>query len=111
MLIKIMTSRNSQRIIENVTNVEIHESQFAFVSDRELHDTISKGPGVIRATGMTPYDVQSFDEPIDGRLCGGPDGVQMRFVDYEKDGQWNRLAVECFAYVCNDEGKTIAKVA
>ncbi len=111
MLIKVMTNRNTQRIIQNVTDVEIHESGFQFVSDRELHDTLTKGPGVFRTTGLSPSAVHTFDESIDNRSTGGPEGVRVRFVDYEKDGQWHRLAVECFAYICNDEGRTIAKVA
>lgn len=112
MLIKIMTNRNSEHIIEGIEAVDIHRGTFCFSSDSEMNDTISKGPGVFQATGNTPFEIERVDTKIDSeeRLAGQPSYL-FKFVDYKKNGAWHRLAVECFAYVCNDEGKTISKVA
>lgn len=110
MLLKIMTTYNSEVVIDAITNAEIHRARFFFHSDSELHDTLTKGPGVIRACGLSPSEIVTFDEPIDGRKTGQSEGVGFSFVDYERAGRWHRVAIECFAYLCNDDGKTISKI-
>jgi len=111
MLIKVMTNRNTERLISNVQDVDIHKARYGLLTDEELHNTLTKGPGVFNETGLSPLEIITFDSPLDTRDYGPIHSTtNISFIDYKKDGQWNRLAVECFAYICNDDGKTISKV-
>jgi hypothetical protein len=109
MFIKIMTDRNTERLISDVSDVDLHRSSFSIVTDQDLQNTISYGPGVFQATGATPYEVQTYDGRIEDRMTGY--GMTcFKFIDYKKNGDWYRLAIACKAYVCNEDGKTISKI-
>ncbi len=115
MLIKIYTNQNSVKIIDGITNAEIHQGEYRFETYAQLYDAISNGPGVLRANGRTP-EVQSFDSCLSGNVTPAetPDSQlaakAVKFVDYEKAGEWKRVAVQQYAYLCNDEGRTIQKI-
>lgn len=115
MLIKVMTNRNTERLIAGVEEVDIHRGRYFFTSDAELQDTENKGAGEFNAYRNVlgyrfPQEIITFDSSLENRQYGQSSGFAVQFVDFKKDGQWHRLAVECFAYICNDEGRTISKV-
>jgi hypothetical protein len=93
--------------------VEAHQGEYRVENYAELYDAISHGPGVLRATRQTP-EVESFDwdmnAPMTEARTTSLSGTIIKFVDYLKNGVWKRVAIQQYAYLCNDDGKTIAKI-
>lgn len=115
MLLKIYTCQNSVKIIPDITDIEVHQWEYRFESYSQLYDAISFGPGMIRATNCTPsvecfdYDVNESNTPSttpNAALAG----KVVRFIDYERNNIWRRVAIQNYAYLCNDVGKTIEKI-
>ena len=117
MLLKIYTSQNSIKIISDIEDAEIRGGEWRFEDRKQLQDCITYGPGVFTETGLTPqetvcYDATCFSMP-DGGYAQGQDILATsvaKLVDYKKAGQWHRVAILQYAYLCNDDGKTIAKI-
>lgn len=70
-------------ILDNVTDVTVHKGNF----------------------------VQPFN-PVDRHTenYGAHSGQLVRIIDYTKNGENRRALIKDFAYVCNDQGRTIEKV-
>lgn len=91
MLIKLYTSglATDLHIIEGVSSPVVHHGQFNYSNN---------GPRLeypnILCEENTPQD-----------------DAQVKYISYSKDGRWQRLAVLNYAYICNDEGRTVEKVA
>lgn len=122
MLIKIMTNLNTTKIITDVTEAEVVNAAVEYCSYESLvaaavntHTSAIHGCGLAGGPDMkvtAPDYFECFDEVRLGAGDSSPlPTYQARLIDYEKNGQRKRLAVLGLAYVCNDEGKTIAKVA
>lgn len=79
----------SVSIIEGVEDVTVHLNTF-------------KGKNTGQVTPHTPNSWIYQDDVADDQ--------DVRFIDFKKDGIYHRLYVTNFAYVCNDEGKTIETV-
>ena len=115
MLLKIYTSQNTIKVIDRIQNVEIHEGEWRPDNYSQLYDAVNFGPGVLRANAVTPA-VESFDwEPWGKNETPSPAqdvliGNLVKFVDYERDNEWGRVAIQQYAYLCNDEGRTIQKI-
>jgi len=91
MLIKLYTSGLAKdlHIIENVSSPVVHEGQYFYSNN---------GPRL-----EYPNILCEENEP--------PEDAQVKYISYSKDGRWQRLAVLNYAYICNDEGRTVEKVA
>lgn len=94
MLIKAYAGSGSVHIINDVKNVVVHMHQFV---------TPENGPRLEGPDMPTTWR----DLP---RLGERPDD-KYRFIDYtDEDGVRTRLRIEAYAYICNNEGRTIEKV-
>ena len=117
MLLKIFTNQNSIKIIDKIEDAEIHGSHWRFENRNQLKDCVSYGPGAFNSTGMIPiqidcYDKTSFATPH-GETGAGEDILttsQVKLVDYLRNSQWHRVAIVQYAYLCNDDGKSISKI-
>lgn len=118
MLLKIYTNQNSIKLIPEIEDAEIHNGEWRFESRKQLQDCITYGPGVFNATGTTPPEMECYDKSCftsPGGDCAQDDDLFLKqsvvkLVDYKRAGQWHRVAVVQYAYLCNDDGKTIAKI-
>lgn len=117
MLLKIFTNQNSIKIIDKIEDVEIHGSHWRFSNRQQLQDCITYGPGEFNATGMTPMEVQCYDKTCfvtpEGNTGSTNDILETsatKLVDYLRSGEWHRVAIIQYAYLCNDDGKTISKI-
>lgn len=132
MLIKVYTNRNTVKIITDVQDAEIYEGHPIYMGQDpnsskakpilDLTDVML----VARSVGSHFYDsgqvvtnecLQCFDDlPHSAERVELDDGqvafmeYNPKFVDYMKEGSWTRLAICGYAYLCNDDGKTIAKI-
>ena len=117
MLLKIFTNQNSIKIIDKIEDAEIRGGQWRFDDRNQLKDCITYGPGVFTETGYTPneticYDATCYATPT-GENGQSEDVISssvVKLVDYKKAGQWHRVAICQYAYLCNDDGKTISKI-
>lgn len=111
MIIKVYCSDNTCKILQNVEEVNIHLPRFSFSTTKNCDELYSGSFGPI-----TDYvlergsDSIHYYQNLDPSL-GSVGGVSCRIIDYRvKDRGWERLIVDCWAYVCNDDGKTVEKV-
>lgn len=80
-------------IIEDVKDVIVYEGTF-ILPDQNQAPALPLGP--------------SFDEPTHQKVYA-ISGNEVRIIDYTKDNTRLRAVVP-FAYVCNENGKTIERV-
>lgn len=124
MLLKIFTSQNTIKIIEGIQDVEIYGGCFPVNTWQEMYD-LDIPP--IRGT-YEPPTIENFDwkphratepmqpgtdyiQPImDKESPAKAYPVNLKIVDYQKNGEWKRVAIHQYAYLCNDDGKTISKI-
>lgn len=132
MLLKVYTDKDSLVVIENIDDIEIHNSTYLVTSREQIvdggysiggmdtghwqsigpewdHDQMPKPRASYYGTAANPNLVGVFME------TGKPiakDEVPVKFIDYKKAGMWHRLAIDFFgvAYLCNDQGKTIERI-
>ena len=115
MLIKILTNDCTTIIISDITNVEIHNVSIFNQNEIpltyfEIHDLALKykgkyiTPTLSRNVAQSPY-IETFDREDDLAY-----DTQSFVIDYEKDRIWKRMIILNKAYICNDDGKTLAKV-
>lgn len=113
MLLKIFTCQNSIKIIDKIDDAEIHQGEYKVDNYAQLYDSIQYGPGVNRITGTNP-PTESFDYDMNLPYMEASDlktsSNVVKYVDYLKNNEWRRVAIQQYAYLCNDDGKTIAKV-
>lgn len=95
MIIKLYTRNDELIIIENITDVRISNKMQEYSPNKP--------------TLIGPYK-ESF---YDGSLNSTSDNetYAVREIRFVKDGVGNSLYISNFAYVCNDDGKTIEKVS
>lgn len=114
MLLKIYTCQNSIKLIDGIEDAEIHLGEYRVENYSQLYDAIGNGPGMFRGTSHTPETVESYDwdinTPITDAALTPLNGNLVKYVDYQKAGTWRRVAIQQYAYLCNDDGKTIAKI-
>ena len=133
MLLKIYTDKNSLVVIEDIDDIEVHNGTY-LVTDKKhivdggfLREELVKGmepwqqigpdwdrggplpPAKYYGTGKSPELAGSMQF---GDQLFAPSDIPVKFIDYRKQGQWNRLAVDFFgvAYLCNNQGKTIERI-
>lgn len=109
MLLKIITNRNTTKVITGIEDAEIHNHAYAHIGT----DSLVKGT----ENYPLPHGQNNFitepewydDFP---QAQGGPNVSEYvgHVVDYLKGGFWHRVVINQIAYLCNDEGKTIAKI-
>lgn len=111
MLLKVITWNAVTRVITGIEDVQIHPG-IAYSTYESLWDHARKAPSPSLIDIVMP-ETTSFDEigqqsSSDNQigLVNGGAGL----VDYFKGGYWHRLIVSNHAYLCNDDGKTIAKI-
>jgi len=123
MLLKIYTSLNTIKVIDKIDDVEIHAESRPVTTWVEMYN-LTEPP--IRHSSQTPQ-VENYDwkqtlcteltyvadlpiniAPDDSPVKGY--AVDIKLVDYLRNGEWKRVAIQQYAYLCNDDGKTIAKV-
>lgn len=86
-------------IIEDVTDIRI---------DKNIHPLGQIGD----IKSESPSSVVTFGEEFEGKpVLPSGQPIGNCFIDYTRHGIRNRLLVSNYAYVCNDEGKTIEKVS
>jgi len=125
MLLKIYTSSNTVKIIDKLDDVEVHTGSRSVKTWAEMYD-LTTPP--IRGTFDTPkvdnYDwvqgcrnervasANDFIHPAlqDVESAAAAYPVQIKLVDYLRAGEWKRVAIQQYAYLCNDDGKTIQKI-
>jgi hypothetical protein len=128
MLLKIITNCHKTKIITGIQDAEIWDK---IVSDRlitDLNEVINYASSLGQIDKQMPaefldgspvsHGVITYDEfpedafwvSADGNT-GGKMCYDIRVIDYLKDGQWHRVAIADHAYLCNDEGRTIQKIA
>lgn len=99
MLIKLYCADSTLRIIENVKTPLVHLRKYSFSNLKEL-EAMDFGP--------EPYIIPAYVYDL-ASVVEQP--VNCRIIDYaDADDVWHRLIVDCWAYICNDQGKTIEKV-
>ena len=119
MLLKIYTSLGTIKIIEKIEDVEIHVGEKEVLTWSDMYRLTTPPIRYARffATVVENYDwepkepgcADSGDVPIGT----GPEGqikTPVKLVDYQRAGDWHRVAILQHAYLCNDEGKTISKI-
>lgn len=104
MLIKLYTCDFPGRIFiyDNVKDVIIHTN---------LYSGADAGPGASVVATCNPHDPTTWIEdgaPI--AQAATVEGYNFKYVDFTRDGVRCRLKVGNYAYLCNDEGKTIEKI-
>ena len=133
MLLKLYTDKNSLVVIEGIDDIEIHNGTYLVEDVKHIKDGGYVREEIVK--GMEPWQEVGPDWDKGGpkppakyhgtgkspQLAGAmqfgdalfKDGdIPIKFIDYEKAGQWHRLAIDFFgvAYLCNDQGKTIERI-
>lgn len=114
MLLKIYTCQNTIKVIDKIDDVEIHQGEYKIDNFEQLYDAEAYGPGLIRGTSRFPETIESYDwdttDPKMTPACETTICNLVKYVDYLRNGEWRRVAIQQYAYLCNDEGKTVAKI-
>lgn len=110
MLLKIITNNGTTKIIENVQDAEIHHLHVLHSGIDDLRTKAFQLP----PTSNGIMGLEYFDS-----LPQGCEGIKRddeispysaQIIEYKKDGVWRKLAVHDHGYLCNDDGKTVAKI-
>lgn len=97
---------NTLTIIEDVTDVIVHMGMFSLNSSGPQLEGLRKP-----TTWVDTLAVVDANAPCSRDNALETQANLQKFIDYtDKEGVRCRLCVYSFAYVCNDEGKTIEKV-
>ncbi len=121
MLLKIITLHGTTKIISDIEEPEVHTNHSA-VTWADLYAAKNTPPhrrdyGSIDSIVQTEtFDwkpktgaVAGADNPIYGDTANPPEAV-VHYVDFLCNGQHRRVGILNFAYLCNDEGRTIQKI-
>lgn len=111
MIIKVYCSDNTCKIITDIQDINIHLPRYAFSNAKECSELYSPDFGPTTSYILeNGRDSIHYYENLAQTACFIGD-IGCKIIDYRtKDHGWQRLIVDCWAYVCNDEGKTLEKV-
>lgn len=124
MLLKIITN-TSTKIITDIKDVEVLTGEFTALTWADVYDFSRIGAPPIRHNSesvVENYDwkphcaeepISSINSFINPSICDSPAEAYpscVKYIDILKDGAWKRIAILNYAYLCNDEGKTIQKI-
>lgn len=114
MLLKIITNRNTIKIIDGIEDCEILGPSMGLSGPTQVtcHEGMLKAGHHPRHNCASIEAIETYDS-FGGSSAGGTESSESytpKFVDYKKNGKLHRLAVADYAYLCNDDGKTIAKI-
>lgn len=102
---------NNLNIIDSVTDILVHAGL-----ETATPEALPCGPHVdhagIKNTYLYDTDKELFGDPRSGGTHEPvqPKFLAAKFIDFTRNGLRCRLSVYGYAYVCNDEGRTIEKV-
>jgi len=121
MLLKIYTDKNSLVVIENIQDIEIHNSTYLATSRQQIVDCgLSIGDyetgkwepfGPAIWIGFNQADYYGTATPPNTAVnC--PNTIPVKYIDYKKNDELKRLAIDFggVTYLCNDHGKTIERI-
>lgn len=112
MLLKIITNNGTTKVISDVEDAEIFHQHVLHSGSDSLLNEVYKLPATNNAVPMSLEYYDSLPQASGGMIGydegGAPYSAQI--VEYKKDNIWRKLAVHEHAYLCNDDGKTIAKI-
>jgi hypothetical protein len=89
------------QIIEDCTDVLVHATCFdlAYIGDIEK-------AGIRNVMANYPENFENGN-----RDRNGNSGILTRHIDFTRNGIRTRLVVTKYAYICNDDGRTVEKVS
>lgn len=114
MLLKIITNNGTTKIIEGVQDAEIYHQHVLHHGSDSLLEAVYKLPVT---QNSVPMGLEYFDSlpqacVLQGSLSGNHEvsPYSAQIIEYKKDGVWRKLAIHDHGYLCNDDGKTVAKL-
>lgn len=106
MILKVFGTDNAIHLIENCEDVSVHMGSYSFNPQMPL--PIGWGPYTDK--DRQPCFPYIYHENLDPSRDQSPKDLLVKVIDYKKGGDWFRVIIDAFAYVCSDDGKTIEKV-
>jgi len=107
MLLKIITNRGVTKIITGIQEAEVHD---ATIFHHGADDLVIKSGRLQFSPIQEECAPMSWVDNLDLSGAGGEAPYAAKIIDYKKSEQWHRLAIHEYAYLCNDEGRTIQKI-
>ena len=99
MIVKLFALDGAIHIIENLTNVRIHDGYFIISEPREWYKETWGPNGHVKPINNIHPDFEWL-----------PKGYAVRLIDANCGDSNVRMYASQWAYVCTDDGKTIEKV-
>jgi len=107
MLLKIITNRGVTKIITGIQDAEVHDATIFHYGSEDL---ITKSGCLHFSPIQEECAPMSWADNLTQNGTGDNAPYAAKIIDYKKSDQWHRLAIHEYAYLCNDEGRTIQKI-
>ncbi len=108
MLLKIITNNGTTRLIADIQDAEIHHRNVLHYGSESLLEQVYK---LASTANPVPMGLEYYDSlPQNMETIGGIAPYSAQIIEYKKDNIWRKLAIHEHGYLCNDDGKTIAKI-